>query len=57
MKVYKFETWKPALGRTVMSEFAATREAIAMLHGFAIAGSEREVDASLLDDLGRVVIK
>ena len=57
VNVHKFEMWNHAQGIMVISDYAATREAIAGFQGVVIANSEREVDSSLLDDLGRAVIK
>jgi hypothetical protein len=57
VNVHKFEMWDQAQGIMVISDYAATREAIAEFQGVVIANSERKVDSSLLDDLGRVVIK
>jgi len=57
VNVHKYEMWDQTQGIMVISNYVATREAIAGFQGVVIANSKREVDSSLLDDLGRVVIK
>jgi hypothetical protein len=53
IKVYKFELTHPCLGFPAMSQYMATWEFIERGHGWVVEGSEKDVDASLVDALGR----
>jgi hypothetical protein len=57
VKVYKFELSHPGLGIPAMpqymAQYMATWDFIERVHARVVEGSEKDVDASLVDALGR----